>query len=200
MIFYFLISGNFMKMRVDGAKAVLSHETASAIRLGIQLNPTDKHGNRLFKPEFETTAFFCDRVGRWWELMDNRRSKIVFANNNQEALKQNIDYLYWFAKFYASMKLHPNQGQSLKPSQVGVIISTYSMIDMVTELLEDGHDLIYTYKTSQNALENLFSVYRAKITTPTPLIFKRQTKLIALGHLFRKPKGGTNIKIFYPFF
>ena len=37
--------------------------------------------------------------------------------------------------------------------------------------------------------ENLFSVYRGKITTPTPLIFKRQTKLISLGHLFRKPKG-----------
>ena len=36
-----------MKMRVDGAKAVLSHETACAIEYGIQLNPTDKHGNRL---------------------------------------------------------------------------------------------------------------------------------------------------------
>ena len=124
--------------------------------------------------------------------MDNRRSKLVFAKNNPEALKENMDYLVWFAKFYASMKLHPNQGQSLKPSQVGVLISTYSMIDMVTELLENGHDLFYSYKVSQNALENLFSVYRAKITTPTPLIFKRSTKLIALGHLFRKPKG--NIK------
>ena len=57
------------------------------------------------------------------------------------------------------MKLHPNQGQSLKPSQVGVLISTYSMIDMVTELLENGHELIYSSKYSQNALENLFSVY-----------------------------------------
>ena len=68
----FLLPGNFMKMRVDGAKAVLSHETASAIRFGIQTNPKDKHGNRLFKPEYITTAFFCDAVGRWWELMDNR--------------------------------------------------------------------------------------------------------------------------------
>ena len=61
-----------MKMRVDAAKAVLSHETASAIEVGIQLNPTDKDGNRLFKPEFKSTAFFCRVVGRWWELMDNR--------------------------------------------------------------------------------------------------------------------------------
>ena len=61
-----------MKMRVDGAKAVLSHETASAIRLGIEKNLRDKHGNCLFKPEYITTAFFCDAVGRWWEIMDNR--------------------------------------------------------------------------------------------------------------------------------
>ena len=118
-----------------------------------------------------------------------RRSKLVFANNNQEALKENMDFLKWFARFYASMKLHPNQGESLKPSQIGVLISTYSMMNMVTQLLECGHDLVYSSKTSQNALENLFSVYRAKISTPTPLIFKRQTKLIGLGHLFRKPKG-----------
>ena len=61
-----------MKMRVDGAKAVLSHETACAIEYGIQLNPTDKHGNRLFKPEYVTTAFFCKSVARWLEIMDNR--------------------------------------------------------------------------------------------------------------------------------
>ena len=183
------ISGNFMKMRVNPAKAVLSHETASAIRFGIQLNPIDKDGNKLFKPEFETTAFFCDAVGRWWELMDNRRAKLLFSKNHPQALKENFEYLEWFARFYASMKLHPNQGDSLKPSQIGVLVSTYSMINMVTELLESGHDAIYSSVTSQNALENLFSVYRAKITTPTPLIFKRQTKLIALGHLFRKAKG-----------
>ena len=145
-----------MKMRVDGAKAVLSHETASAIRYGIQLNPTDKHGNRMFKPEYETTAFFCDAVGRWWELIDNRRSKLVFANNNQQALKENIEYLKWFARFYASMKLHPNQGESLKQSQKGVLVSTYSMVDMVTELLENGHDLIYSSRISQNALGKYF--------------------------------------------
>ena len=90
------------------------------------------------------------------------------------------------------MKLHPNQKESLKPSQIGVLVSTYSMIHLVTKLFEDGQPLVYTYKTTNNALENLFSVYRAKITTPTPLIFKRQTKLIALGHLFREPKGKPN--------
>ena len=37
----------------------------------------------------------------------------------------------------------------------------------------------------------MFTVYRGKITTPTPLIFKRQTKLISLGHLFRVPKGAS---------
>ena len=41
--------------------------------------------------------------------------------------------------------------------------------------------------------ENLFSVYRASITTPTPLIFKRKTKLIGLGHLLTKPKGKTEL-------
>ena len=61
-----------MKMRVDGAKTVLSHETAVAIEYGIQLNPKDNHGNSLFKPEYKSTAFFCRVVGRWWELMDNR--------------------------------------------------------------------------------------------------------------------------------
>ena len=39
--------------------------------------------------------------------------------------------------------------------------------------------------------ENLFSVFRASTTTPTPLIFKRKTKLIALGHLFANPKGAS---------
>ena len=61
-----------MKMRVDYAKTVLSHETACAIELGIQLNPTDKDGNRPFKPEYKSTAVFLRVVGRWWELMDNR--------------------------------------------------------------------------------------------------------------------------------
>ena len=150
-------SGSFMKMRVDPAKAVLSHETASSIRMGIQLNPTDQLGNPIFKPEFSTTAFFLDCVGRWYELMDNRRSKLVFANNNQEALKENFEYLKWFARFYASMKLHPNQGESLKQSQKGVLVSTYSMVDMVTELLENGHELIYSSKMSQNALGKYFN-------------------------------------------
>ena len=70
--YIYFTTGNFMKMRVEGAKAVLSHETAVAIEYGIQLNPMDKDGNRLFKPEYKTTAFFCRAVGRWWELMDNR--------------------------------------------------------------------------------------------------------------------------------
>ena len=133
-------------MRVAGAKAVLSHETACAIKVGIETNL------KGFKPEHITTAFFCECVGRWWEIMDNRRSKLVFSKNNQQAFDDNIEFLKWFAQFYSSMKIHTNQGQGLKPSQSGVLISTFSMINLVTQLMEEGHDLVYTSKTSQNAL------------------------------------------------
>ena len=69
-----------------------------------------------------------------------------------------MEYLEWFAGFYASMKLSPRQGESLMPSQKGVLISTYSMVNMVTNLIEDGHDLIYTSRMSQNALGKYFYV------------------------------------------
>ena len=85
-----------------------------------------------------------------------RRAFLVFAQNNPEAKEENFYYLEWFAKFYASMKLHKNQKQGLKKSQVGVLVSTYSMIRLVTQLLEDGQQIIYTSKTTNNALENLF--------------------------------------------
>ena len=177
--------GNFAKMRTETAEALLSHQTAAGLRFAMENNPEE------FPKEYETTAYFLEKVGKWYSLMYNRRAKMALSKLDPEKYDEMVNFLEWFMGFYSSMKLHENQVYGLKPSQEGVILSTSSFQWIAENLIQEGYDYVLSGKMSQNTLENLWSQYRHKIVTPTALNFIRLTKPICLGQFFTRPKGAS---------
>lgn len=82
--------------------------------------------------------------------------------------------------------------RSWKPSQSGSIISTTSILDLQNIYLnEKGFHFLLTSRFTQDCLENLFSVIRAKNIIPNALQFKNDLQLISVFHYLRNVSRGS---------
>ena len=172
---------SWTKMNVKPAQAALSKETAQAINILV---------NKFGKPrEWLTTAYFCVCVSDWYDICNNRGGSIAFSYKKREVYDEFTAYLKFFMRFYASMKLHPNQKSGLKPSQKGVIISTSAILHLVEALLDEGFDFVLTARFSNDCAENIFSLLRLRQKLPTCLLSKRFLRLISLCQFMKKVRG-----------
>ncbi|KAE9533685.1 hypothetical protein AGLY_009034 [Aphis glycines] len=75
---------------------------------------------------------------------------------------------------------------SRKPSQSDSILSTTSILDLQNIYLnEKGFHFLLTSKFTQDCLENLFSVLRAKYIIPDALKFKNDLKLLSVSQYLK---------------
>lgn len=73
-----------------------------------------------------------------------------------------------------------------KPFQKGVIISINSVLEITNYLIEDkGYSYVLTGYLSQDIVENLFSILRAKHQIPNALQFKDDLKLVSVSQYMR---------------
>ena len=77
---------SFSKMRVTPARAVLSRNTANAIRFCV------KHYPSQFTDEDLTTAVFIEHIGDWYEICNNHRRGIAFSYYNREAHERYVNW------------------------------------------------------------------------------------------------------------
>ena len=92
-----------------------------------------------------------------------------------------------FCEIYCSMKLHPRQKDSLKPSQKGVILFMESCFWIIDRLFKDfGYKYFLTAKLNTDPVESHHGDARSIHQSPTALDYKRDVKIIGVTQYMAK--------------
>ena len=180
--------GRFGKMKVKFATHVLSRETAEALKVAVAEYPEE------FPIEVLTTAMFCSKTGAYYDQMTNRGVGLAFSKLRPEKLEEAFAKLDWYMGFYTSMTIGKKHkgGQSLKPTQRGIIMATVSMIDLATFMLEqDGVKFLRPGMIGNDPIENFHSCVRARNKKPSCLNFMRITKAICMCQCLEGSNNGS---------
>ena len=103
----------------------------------------------------------------------------IYANNanHRKGVIRN------FMNVYVRMKLHSRQKRKLKDSQKSVILASFSMFWLADKLLiELKFHFFLTAKGNTDVVEHHHSDARSFHTSPTPLDYKRDAKIMSVTH------------------
>lgn len=163
-------------MRVGPAVHLLSNDVSS----GLLLYNEEIRGN------VEPTAWFCNVSFRWFKLMTSRIKGLALSKENSTEYKQSVDFLREYMFIIRNLKFRP-KSQSLMPFQKGILISTQSCLELQEFLLNDcGFKYFLTSRTTQDCVENLFSVVRVRSKKPSALQFKQSLRHISVTNFLTK--------------
>ena len=170
----------YSKMKVNLARNALSKAVAQGIEFCVANFP-DK-----FPKEDLTTAFFVFKVAEWYEVMTHKGMNLALSKKNPEKYEKTVKDLHWFSTFYASMKLHAKQQGGLKPTQVGVLLATFTATSLTEYFLDDvGVKFVPCGKLNNDPIENLNSVARRNNPKPTCLEYTRRLKAISMCQILK---------------
>ena len=168
---------SYMKMKVPPARHVLSRATGTAIRW------YHKHYPHIFDEEYLVTAHFCALVGEWNDTINNRQKSMAMYANNDKVTNHRKGVIRNFMNVYVRMKLHQTQKKKLKDSQKSVILASFSMFWLADKLLiELKFHFFLTAKGNTDVVEHHHSDARSFHTSPTPLDYKRDAKIMSVTH------------------
>ena len=173
----------FKKMDVGLAVKLLSRDTAAAIRTLVA-----KHGR---SKRYLATAAFFQESGFYYDIVSSRSSKFCFHKNAPETNAKRIEFLKSFMNLYSRMKLSDKQKDGLKPTQLGVLLTTTSLIELQEDLLNEGAVFFLPGRTLQDSLESFQGNMRRINSNPTPLQFMRNAKRMSIGQILSKVRGSS---------
>ncbi len=171
----------FEKMRVKPAQALLSRDTAAAIRYMVSQGRS---------PQSDlASAFFAEQVGYWYTLMTGRRELDSFTKNYPDQLQEKLSFLTHFQGLIDNLKFEGPQER--KPFQKGILISTSSLLLDVDRFLNQyGYTYFQGARTTTEGCENIFSTARSGNPNPSPRHLRAAFKAISLSQLIRNAKSG----------
>ena len=149
-----------------------------------QQSVSTRHQSKAF-----TVAWFIRLVHQGFQIMSARHSKII----------QKFKFLIFFPDSYPFFFNIQNQafGKGWKPVQTGIILSTLSVMNLVTDVFDVAFTFFLPGKIIQDTLENIFSQIRQKSSLkPTALEVKNAMKLICISHFLAEMRG-TNYEVTY---
>lgn len=173
-------------MKVNKAKNFLSRDVSTSLNFLAMQN---------LKKEYQTTALFIEIVSKWFTLMTSRTQnlalrKIPGNELSESKFQTSVAFLESIIKLFQEMIV--GSGAQFKPVQRGVIISTKSIIELSTYLLnEKGYQYVLAGRLTSDCMENIFSSVRAKQPSPNALQFKQNLKIIAISK-YLKPVGNSS--------
>jgi hypothetical protein len=143
---------HFERIKV-GLAVRLNHDTGAALRYCVNRN--------LLNTEAITTAWFCETKFRWFKLLASRTKSLALSTLN---IEKYTDVIRLFEQLkIASQKIW-------KPIQTGVLLATTNAIELaefyLTHLKEKTFYCVYLGRSTEDALENLFS--KIKYINPIP--------------------------------
>lgn len=172
---------HYQKMRVSKSTHVISHEVSSALKF---------ISGELNKPEFLTTAWFIETIAKWFSLVTSRHPSMALSKLKPQVYSETIIFLKDVMEIIQAMDIGTTK--FWKPSQTGLLITTQSLLDIQQLFLEDkGYIFLLTSRFTQDCLENLFSVVRAKQLIPTAIQFKNSLKLICVSQYLKDVSKGS---------
>lgn len=180
----YVFKTNFEKMNVGPAKTLLSPECAVGIRYMIE--------NADVPAEWETTAWFCERVGNWFNFMTSRKLSHSFSLKNTEKFDEKVNELLDFQEIIDNMKLSPDHGFGRKPLQHGIALATVSIIRLARHLLQEcGFEHFCPGRTCGDCVENVNSCLRYYNAIPTYLQLRLGIRCITFILALKPPKNGS---------
>lgn len=106
--------------------------------------------------------------------------KIPGNELSKSKFQTSVAFLESIIKLFQEMIV--GSGAQFKPVQRGVIISTKSIIELSTYLLnEKDYQYVLAGRLTSDCVENIFSSVRAKQPSPNALQFKQNLKIIAIS-------------------
>lgn len=75
-----------------------------------------------------------------------------------------------------------------KPWQSAAVMKTNAIFRLQSYLFAEGHTIFNTSRVTQDCLENLFSIVRAKQKRPTALQMKQHLRTISISQYMHVPK------------
>ena len=180
--------GNFQKMKVSIAAQLLSHSTASALKLCV--------GRGLLPQSALTTAWFVEAVNNWFDIL-NARFSLASLFKSSTAKIEHLDYM--IALFH---DLHFSGRDGWKPIQTGVRLSTESVVSLYDDLVVKGsYKYLMTGRLTQDSVENLFSQIRSKGDShPSPVHFRHSLRLISIAqymHVSQNSSYDTDESVYF---
>lgn len=169
----------FNKMKVGKAKNILSRDVSSAIKF---------YGKETGNTEFKTTAELIEVISKWFTLITARIPKLALGKTSHRKgeikYKKNIAFLHSVVELIRNINI--GYKKTFKPVQKGIMITTTSIIELTNYLLNKrGYKYVLGSRFSQDCIENLFSLIRAKNPTPNALQFQQNLKLIIISQYFK---------------
>ncbi|KAH9380002.1 hypothetical protein HPB48_003125 [Haemaphysalis longicornis] len=149
----YLDQDHLAKMNVASAVAVLNHSAGAAIRVLVSLGG--------WRRKALTTAWFVERVYRWFTLMTSRYIGTAMSMFNPDARGKAVAFLKEFMKIFAHVSINKsNQRDQLSPYKQHQLLSVHKF------------KFVLLCRLTQDALENLFSCIRSRHPVPRALEFK----------------------------
>ncbi|XP_065642239.1 uncharacterized protein LOC136073890 [Hydra vulgaris] len=175
---------HFNKMKVSRATFVMNHDVSCGLKF---------IASEIKDDSILTTARFIGIVDKWFTLMTSRNPGMALSMKNDKVYNETITFLNEVIEIFNGLKiLGQTEKIRWKPIQSGVILSTTSVINLQNKfLLEKKFDFLMTSRFTQDCLENLFSLVRAKQVIPTALQFKNNMKLICVAQFLKKSSKGS---------
>lgn len=172
--------GHFQKMKVAPAAELMSHKTACAIEKLVD--------DGLLSVKARTTAWFFKQVSKWFDLMCSRNIGTAFSQGKPEQHEKAVDFMQFFINLFRNIKIADG---AWKPVQTGVLLSTTSILSLQEDLLKEGYKFVLTSRFTQDSLENLFSMIRARNPIPTPYQCKMALRVISVSQYLKPAKKGS---------
>jgi len=165
--------GQFQKMRVSLAAQTLSRSTASSIRVCVTCGMLPK--------EALATAYFCELVNDWFDLMNSRTTLCGLSLSSQCKLDTLHNFKFLFETLHFSVK------DGWKPIQAGIQLSTSVVLSLFSDLVVTGeYSFLLPGKLTQDCVENIFSCIRGRGDShPSPLKFRQNLKLLSISQFMR---------------
>ena len=176
-----LQQNHFDKMKVGTAKGVICRD----VSCGLKLASDDMEDDTIL-----TTAWFIEIASKWFNIMTSRNHVLALSLCKPEKHDETITFLRDVIHIFKNLQFMgrgKNKNKPVwKPIQTGVILSTTSMIHIQDLFLKQkNYKFLMTGRFTQDCLENLFSLVRAKQPIPTALQFKDNLKLISVSQYLK---------------
>lgn len=117
---------NFLKMRVSSATNVFNHDVSAAFKF-----MSEEHNNN----EYKTASWFVGYVSRWFKLMTVRHPSLALGKRNLAKYEETTSFLKESNAFFTELQVGENN--SWKPFQKSCAISTTSLLEISTYLLNE---------------------------------------------------------------
>ncbi|XP_062565763.1 uncharacterized protein LOC134228019 isoform X1 [Armigeres subalbatus] len=168
---------NVDKMKVTNATKYCNHNLVAALEV-----ISEKTG----REELKATAAYLGDLAKWYDIVNSRDDSSALQPANSVEYASALEHMSMMCRLFSDLSV--GEKRHWKPWQSAAVMSTKALIRLQAYFFSTGYTILYTSRLTQDCLENLFSVVRAKQKRPTALQMKQHLRTITLSQYMHVPQ------------